>query len=534
MATTILGWLTEDALEDVASPGALSRGEDISPLDVTILSATESEVQAAVQGTWPYRTTLTVQGNGVVGTCNCPVGSPWCKHAVAVALALLASKDLSFDDSESPDGAEADAVDTYLESATPYELRQIIEQLRQIPEVQEFLEFTALKQSGDDKQVREHVKQAITAASRKSSGFRDYWQTMEVARHWDDALDVAEAYLDEHRGVAVRPQIERAIARLNAILEHADDSSGMLGEQLHRCFDMHVRACADGIDNQKKLADWLVKVTWDAPFVAPSLRDYAGLLDATATDSIAAAFEQNPPEWGADRIAIDIAFLRGDDKQIESLLLERNSVKELIEFYESRGRTDDVKAVLTTWNRFIRWSEVSFFEERLRSYLGDEVLLDYLIAQFQRTLAASDFSKVLHAPGVTKDVVSLIPEDDRGRATMLLDAAMRFDDPDLGLPVVDSEEVDSRAVFDFARSVLASRDPERALEIMLREPENIVVDSGDAAYKKAAATAMEIISCFPDDAAARDAVHNKMGELAVRYKNRPKMLKIWRGYRLID
>lgn len=540
MTTTILGWLTEETIEDAAGSGAFNRGKKISSADVTILSDTESEVQAAVQGTWTYRTTLFVQGDRVGTTCDCPVGTQWCKHAVAVALALLIPNELSFDDSAVTDSSATsnestpDAVDTYLDSVSPDELRRLIHHLRQIPEVEEMLEFNALKSSGDDKQVREHVKSAITAASRKSSGFRDYWQSMELARHWSDALDVVEAYVDEHRGVAVRPQIERAITRLNAVLGRADDSSGMLGDELHRCFDLHARACADGVEDQQKLAKWLVKETLEAPFLEPDLRAYAGLLSADAVESIAAAFEANPPKYGAKALFLDVAFLRGDDDQIESMLLDGNSVKDLIEFYESRGRKDEVKAVLSKWDTPIHWNEIDFFENRLRAYLGDKALLDYRIEKFKENPGTVTFDRVIHGPGVTEDVIDLIPEGIPGRDVMLLQAAMRFNDPELGLSVVDGDEVDVHSAFEFARSVLSSHDPERALEIMLREPEHIARASGDRAYKQAAASATQIIDCFPADPVARKAVLEKMEELAIRYKNRPKMLKIWRNCGLIS
>lgn len=525
-----MDWLTEESIRDAAGSGAFNRGKKIPHSDVRIVLETESEVQAAVQGTWQYRTSLTLQGNRVVTACNCPVGTQWCKHAVAVALSLLAPKEVSFDDD---DVSEADPVDILLESANPDELRQLLNQLRGIPEVQEFLELTALKNSGDDKQVREHVKSVITTASRKGSGTWDYRKTMDLAMHWSEALDVVEAYLDEHRGVAVRPQIERAIKRLNTILQHSDDSSGMLGDQLLRCYEMHVRACADGVDNQRKLAEWLAKETLEAPFFGPTLRDYAGLLDADATEILAAALEAHPPQYGAEGIKLDIAFLRGDDDFIESLLLEGKSVKELIEFYESRGKGAEVKELLKKRDRPVPRGEEEFFENRIREYLGDNALLEYRIARFQESPGTITFDRVIHGPGATKDLIALIPEDVRGSDAMKLQAALRFDDPDLGLSVVDSDEVSTHGVFDFARSVLLERDPERALELMLREPERLAVQTGDSAYKQVAASAMEILQCFSGDLAARATVLRKMDELAIKYKNRPKMLKIWRSYGLI-
>ncbi|MFV8381142.1 SWIM zinc finger family protein [Corynebacterium hindlerae] len=529
MTTTLLDVLTEESIQDAAGSGAFGRGKKISRSDIRLLHATESEVTAEVQGTWPYRTTLTLQGNRVATTCSCPVGTQWCKHAVALALSLLAPKEVSFDD----DISEADPVDILLESANPDELRQLLNQLRGIPEVQEFLELTALKNSGDDKQVRDHVKSVITTASRKGSGTWDYRKTMDLAMHWSEALDVVEAYLDEHRGVAVRPQIERAIKRLNTILQQSDDSSGMLGDQLRRSYDMHVRACADGVDKPQKLADWLAKETLEAPFFGPTLRDYAGLLDAAAIDSLEAAIEANPPAYLVEAIKLDIAFLRGDDAHIESLLKKGRSVKDLIEFYESRGRKDEVKALLMEWDRSLLWNEEDFFENRIREYLGDRALLDYRIAKFQKSPSTKTFDRVIHGPGATKDLIALIPEGVRGSDAMKLQAALRFDDPELGLSVVDSDEVSTHGVFDFARSVLVDRDPERALELMLREPERLAVQTGDSAYKQVAASAMEIISCFSGDLAARATVLRKMEELAIKYKNRPKMLKIWRSYGLI-
>ncbi|QMV85970.1 hypothetical protein HW450_04425 [Corynebacterium hindlerae] len=530
MTATLLDVLTEESIRDAAGSGAFRRGKKISPSDIRLLHATESEVTAEVQGTWPYRTTLTLQGNRVATTCSCPVGTQWCKHAVALALSLLAPKEVSFDD----DISEADPVDILLESANSDELRQLLNQLRGIPEVQEFLELTALKNSGDDKQVRDHVKSVITAASRKGSGTWDYRKTMDLALHWSDALDVVEAYLDEHRGVAVRPQIERAIKRLNTILQQSDDSSGMLGDQLRRSYDMHVRACADGVEKPQKLADWLAKETLEAPFFGPTLRDYAGLLDADATEILAAALEANPPQYGAEDMKLDIAFLRGDDDFTESLLLEGKSVKELIEFYESRGKGAEVKELLKKRDRPVPRGEEEFFENRIREYLGDNALLEYRIARFQESPSTITFDRVIHGPGATKDLIALIPENTQGSDAMKLQAALRFDDPELGLSVVDSDEVSTHVVFDFAQSVLSSRDPETALELMLREPEKLAVLTGDSAYKQAAASALEIINSFPDNLTARVTVFRKMEELAIRYKNRPKMLKIWRSYGLIE
>lgn len=530
MNSTLLDVLTEESIRAAAGSGAFSRGKKISPSDVRILHATESEVKAEVLGTWPYRTTLTMQGNRVSTTCSCPVGTQWCKHAVAVALSLLAPQEVSFDDDAV---AKADPVDELLASAQPEELRDYLQHLRVIPEVQEFLEFVVSMNSDDDKQVREHVKSVITAASRKGSGTWDYRKTMDLALHWSDALDVVEAYLDEHRGVAVRPQIERAIKRLNTILQQSDDSSGMLGDQLRRSYDMHVRACADGVDKPQKLADWLAKETLEAPFFGPTLRNYAGLLDAAAIDSLEAAIDANPPAYLKDAIKLDIAFLRGDDAHIEALLKKGRSVKDLIEFYESRGRKDEVKALLREWDRSLLWDEEEFFENRIRGYLGDRALLEYRIAKFQQSPSITTYDRVIHGPGATKELIALIPEDVRCSDAMKMQAALRFDDPELGLSVVDSAEVSTHGVFDFARSVLVERDPERALELMLREPESLAVQTGDSAYKQAAASAMEIINCFPGDLAARATVLRKMDELAIKYKNRPKMLKIWRSYGLI-
>jgi hypothetical protein len=87
----------------------------------------------------------------------------------------------------------------------------------------------------------------------------DYWASSRWA---GDAAPVVEALTVE---VAVRPSrelvllLQRAAEHLVKVVQHADDSNGMIGSLAGDVLDLHRQACATGVAEPRALAKWMVR-----------------------------------------------------------------------------------------------------------------------------------------------------------------------------------------------------------------------------------------------------------------------------------
>ncbi len=93
-------WFTEDDLRALAGAKSYARGEGY--LDaVANLRSVPGGFAATVHGTEAYRVRLLgAEGEGVSGTCDCPMGEggAFCKHLVAVGLVLLIDPESELDE----------------------------------------------------------------------------------------------------------------------------------------------------------------------------------------------------------------------------------------------------------------------------------------------------------------------------------------------------------------------------------------------------------------------------------------------------
>src|ERR1041384_5644891 len=85
-------WFTEDDLRAAAGEGSFRRGREYVDA-VGDLRPTALGVRASVRGKDVYEVWLGRQNDAMVAECACPFGleGNFCKHCVAVGLALLAS-----------------------------------------------------------------------------------------------------------------------------------------------------------------------------------------------------------------------------------------------------------------------------------------------------------------------------------------------------------------------------------------------------------------------------------------------------------
>jgi hypothetical protein len=134
-------------------------------------------------------------------------------------------------------------------------------------------------------------------------------------------LDTGEADL-------ARPALLRAVTRLRKILEHADDSSGVIGAAGQRAARLYARSCREGHPDRIALARWLVRFRVESPgWPGLTLADFVAAFDERAmaqypTD-VAAADEQHRhhgSRFEVDRMLLELADHDGDvDRAIEVL-----------------------------------------------------------------------------------------------------------------------------------------------------------------------------------------------------------------------
>src|SRR2546422_1951324 len=117
---------------------------------------------------------------------------------------------------------------------------------------------------------------------------------------------------------------------MTTALMYMDDSSGIVGDDLHEIMRLYARACAAAPPNPKTLAGWLVKLTFDGPgWPDMRLREFAPALGPAGLAHVANLVDQrraasNLDNWG-QRFAVrhlreQLAELSGDvDRYVAEL-----------------------------------------------------------------------------------------------------------------------------------------------------------------------------------------------------------------------
>jgi hypothetical protein len=110
---------------------------------------------------------------------------------------------------------------------------------------------------------------------RRMHPYRGRGEYSQLAREVVAACEV----LIESEPASVPALAQRAVDLVTTALMYADDSSGIVGDDLHALMAVHARACAVAPPDPKRLAAWLGKVRLEGPgWPDFELRDYAGAL----------------------------------------------------------------------------------------------------------------------------------------------------------------------------------------------------------------------------------------------------------------
>jgi hypothetical protein len=91
--------------------------------------------------------------------------------------------------------------------------------------------------------------------------------------------EACERLIASDRAGQAVPVLRKAVDRIISALMYMDDSSGIIGDDLHSIMGLYARACAVAPPNPTGLARWLVRLQCDGPgWPRIVLRDFAPAL----------------------------------------------------------------------------------------------------------------------------------------------------------------------------------------------------------------------------------------------------------------
>ncbi len=123
---------------------------------------------------------------------------------------------------------------------------------------------------------------------RRAHPYRGRGEYSQLAR---EVAAACEALIDSEPA-SVPALAQRAVDLVTTALMYVDDSSGIVGDDLHALMAVHARACAATPPDPKRLAAWLEKVRLDGPgWPDFELRDYAGALGERGRAELARVVE---------------------------------------------------------------------------------------------------------------------------------------------------------------------------------------------------------------------------------------------------
>jgi hypothetical protein len=158
----------------------------------------------------------------------------------------------------------------------------------------------------------ERVRQLIDGL-RRDRRTHPYQGRREYSQLAREVVTACEALI-ESEPASVPALAQRAVDLVARALMYLDDSSGIVGDDLHALMVVHARACAVTPPDPKRLATWLEKLRLDGPgWPDFELRDYASALGEKGRAELARIVENRAKTTEPDllgRTPIGIRVLR--------------------------------------------------------------------------------------------------------------------------------------------------------------------------------------------------------------------------------
>jgi hypothetical protein len=256
--------LSDVVLRNLAGAAVFARGQTYASGDSVQdakLSFSDDEktitLQATVEGTQPYSVDVVVnEDDDVAGDCDCPHAQDgyFCKHQVALALVLRGML-----------GGVAPALDPAAQKKVAASAKRAKTQASNRASLQDFVNqqsaadlaqrlwswaeldrnlmadlkgWAAQAQATDDPQS---VTQAMAELLRNSREFLDWRECTAYAHRAGKVLPLLQPWLQKDPA-QLRELCDYALRRLFKVAEQADDSSGQIGDLMHRVMDLMLAA----------------------------------------------------------------------------------------------------------------------------------------------------------------------------------------------------------------------------------------------------------------------------------------------------
>ena len=239
-----MAWFTKDDL--LLSAGARSYERGVQYVDaVGPLNDRPDGVVATVHGGEPYEVRLFDRDGMLDGACSCPYGQSgaFCKHCVAVGLALLVGASLDRPDEPTKPKRERQSrpkadLRAFLASVDTVELIDLLLELAaEDPALHRRLSLRAATAGNVDATELRRIVNGL-----RSRGFLDYSRSFGYARKANDVLDALDGVAARHPA-EVGPLYRLAVQHVTKTSEEADDSSGAIGDAAARAVDGYAAAC---------------------------------------------------------------------------------------------------------------------------------------------------------------------------------------------------------------------------------------------------------------------------------------------------
>ena len=279
--STLADLLKQNSLREMAGERSFERGQEyFSEGCVRGLAEHAGTVTAKVSGTRNYRVKFQLKNGRIEYSCTCPVGEGghFCKHCVAVGLALLNPK-RGRKGSSKPSVTMDDA--RAVLAAQPKEtlVALLMEQAMEDDRLRQKLLLKAAKESCKDiglNAYRNAIDEAVDVG-----GFVDYHGARGYARRIEEAVDSIEDLLREGRAAEVIELSEHALKAVESAMGSVDDSDGYMGGIRERLEGVHLAACSKARPDPevlaKRLFQWELSTDYDTFYGAvDSYKDVLG------------------------------------------------------------------------------------------------------------------------------------------------------------------------------------------------------------------------------------------------------------------
>ncbi|HYE34374.1 SWIM zinc finger family protein [Methylocaldum sp.] len=261
--------ITPAKLKELAGAAAFERGEDyFAEGTVDRLHRSGDKLSARVMGSEHYHVELWADGDELGYDCTCPRAADgyFCKHCVAVGLALLDEREHTSDAGKQESKRDPESlIRKFLQIQSPeYLTGLLMDQAQRDDALYRSLLLKAERASGLVDTIKSFRK-AIDSATR-IRGFVDWDEAGGFASDLDELVDSLEELLTPGTANTLVDLAEYAIERVDRALEQVDDSDGEVGTILERLGALHVRACAMAKPDPIALAERLFRYETTSSF----------------------------------------------------------------------------------------------------------------------------------------------------------------------------------------------------------------------------------------------------------------------------